>query len=862
MTMKKMLHFFAAFLNITSAFAQSPDSTLRELPNQRTFFSKNYYNERDNTYIARISPSYVHYLAADGTFKDIDTNLRLDKSGAYYIIDNGLYNVAFTGNFSKGNWDVAYEVPRPVKEKFRDPGKSRPPVTRIRWKVLSYGYFDRQSNRYLILKNANAVTPVVSGNTIDYPEIFSGIDIRYICSNVSVKEEIVLSQFGRDNLPDPAQYGLSRTNAYFVVAMEFLLTPANINVFARRVGAKVPIKQGNTFFFDGDDLIDFEDADSTLQFFFPKDHAHAVGDSLSGFSSLISLQRYFYSDRGRDYILVGVPWNWIVAAPEGDLIIDPTTSVATSEDVWLENTSNFDQHSAGLLIGKAADPYPKKRTLIKFNIAGSGIPSSATVLNAQMKLYYYSAANGGSGSWVDRWMQAHQILVNWAEAQATRDNRLTGTPWNVQYVGLNDVDAKSAYESTVLFQSGQTGTWKAWNLTNLTQKWVNGTATNYGVVLWATNETTNGYDLRFHSSDAPPPNNANPPVLEVIYPTDAATKTVYFLKDHLGSIRATVLDSATAPVIGYDDYDPWGYPLTQRTKLIPNAYLQGASKNKFTGKERDEEFGLNWDHFGGRDYDWLIGRWPRVDPLWMKHPEVSPYAYVLNNPMRLVDPDGMQVDINDMRFLRDQALRQAGVSERDIKAFHQADVRTDLIGAGILTGGLAAFTAGPYVTAAILGNPVAVNKIGIGLAEALAPGAENLSVGQAIDAFKGFDFGGLAKKVGIEGVSGADLQRAVGGVFARSRGGEEGKEIISALRAPLAEKGIGVGQSVSGMAGSKFVQFIPDGKGNVTVIVQVQKGVGKWEEIGRATVKSDDLPSQQLGLDPTKRHSHHFTEQK
>jgi hypothetical protein len=45
-------------------------------------------------------------------------------------------------------------------------------------------------------------------------------------------------------------------------------------------------------------------------------------------------------------------------------------------------------------------------------------------------------------------------------------------------------------------------------------------------------------------------------------------------------------------VIGYDDYDPWGYPLAQRTKAIPNAYLQGASKYKYTGKERDDEFGL------------------------------------------------------------------------------------------------------------------------------------------------------------------------------------------------------------------------------------------------------------------------------
>jgi len=387
--------------------------------------------------------------------------------------------------------------------------------------------------------------------------------------------------------------------------MEFLLTPDNINVFARRATAKSPIKQGNIFAFDGDDRIDFEDADSTLQFFFPKDYAHAMGDSVTGFSNRISLRRYFYSQGGKHFMLVGVPYSWITGSSTGALIIDPTTSVGASDDVWLEDASNYDGHSAGLLIGKAAAPFLKKRTIIKFNI--TGVPSNATVLNAQMKLYYYSASNGGSGTWINRWVQAHQILVNWNETQATSVNRLTGTPWNVSYVGLNDIDAKSSMESTLLCQQNYPR-WQSWDLTGLTQKWVNLTATNYGVVLWATNETTDGYDLRFYSSEAVAPNDIYRPYLQVIYSTETTTKTVYFLKDHLGSIRATVLDSATAPVIGYDDYDPWGYPLAQRTKAIPNAYLQGASKNKFTGNQWDDDYGLNLYHLGARDYDPLIGR--------------------------------------------------------------------------------------------------------------------------------------------------------------------------------------------------------------------------------------------------------------
>jgi len=165
------------------------------------------------------------------------------------------------------------------------------------------------------------------------------------------------------------------------------------------------------------------------------------------------------------------------------------------------------------------------------------------------------------------------------------------------------------------------------------------------VVLWATNETTDGYDLRFYSSEYTT-DPTKQPKLEITYSTEL--KTVYFLKDHLGSVRATVLDSATAPVIGYDDYDPWGYPLAQRTKAIPNAYLQGASKNKFTGMEYDDDNGLNWVYFDWRRYIPEIGRWTSPDPLGQKHPEVTPYNYVLNNPMILVDPDGRQVKFGQL----------------------------------------------------------------------------------------------------------------------------------------------------------------------------------------------------------------------
>jgi len=333
---------------------------------------------------------------------------------------------------------------------------------------------------------------------------------------------------------------------------------------------------------------------------------------------------------------------------------DPTIAVSAIANTWLESTG-INGGSTFFIIGKAYG-YPKKRTLIKFDIAS--VPSSATVLNGQMKLYYYTANSGTGGSWVDRWVQAHQVLVNWNEAQATKDNRLTGTLWNVAYVGLNDIDAKSGYESTVLFQQSQFPTWKTWDLTSLTQKWVNLTASNYGIVLWATNEATDGYHFEFYSSETTPPNDIYRPKLEIIYSQQA--KTVYFLKDHLGSIRATVQDTVGAPVRGYDDYDPWGYILAGRS--LASSILPTTTRNKFTEKEWDDEFGLNWYDAAFRDYDPQIGRWLSVDPLAAKYPSLSPYSYAANNPLLFVDANGDSIWIYDdgNRILYSQNMEYKG----------------------------------------------------------------------------------------------------------------------------------------------------------------------------------------------------------
>jgi RHS repeat-associated protein len=108
------------------------------------------------------------------------------------------------------------------------------------------------------------------------------------------------------------------------------------------------------------------------------------------------------------------------------------------------------------------------------------------------------------------------------------------------------------------------------------------------------------------------------------------------LTDHLGNVRYSFNKSPVTQQLERlqsDDYFPFGLRKSRNPVSLNNKYL-------CNGKEIQDELG-QYD-YEARFYDPVIGRFTGVDPLSEKSMRVSPYVYGNNNPIRFIDPDGME----------------------------------------------------------------------------------------------------------------------------------------------------------------------------------------------------------------------------
>jgi len=134
--------------------------------------------------------------------------------------------------------------------------------------------------------------------------------------------------------------------------------------------------------------------------------------------------------------------------------------------------------------------------------------------------------------------------------------------------------------------------------------------------------------------------------------TDAADAQLirYQFGNHLRS--ASLELDETAQIISYEEYYPYGGTSYQAGRTVVEVSLK---RYRFTGMERDEESGLNYQ--GARYYASWLGRWSSADPIFLLG-GINLYEYGASNPVGHVDPEGHAPKKYEKQRGKDTAAKQ------------------------------------------------------------------------------------------------------------------------------------------------------------------------------------------------------------
>ena len=130
-------------------------------------------------------------------------------------------------------------------------------------------------------------------------------------------------------------------------------------------------------------------------------------------------------------------------------------------------------------------------------------------------------------------------------------------------------------------------------------------------------------------SEPESPDNAQPGYGYIANDT-TKEETFFYYSDHLGSTSYITDDKAN--ITQYDAYLPYG------ELLVDEHSSSEELPYKFNGKQFDDETGLYY--YGARYMNPVTSLWYGVDPLAEKYVATGGYVYTLDNPVRLIDPNG------------------------------------------------------------------------------------------------------------------------------------------------------------------------------------------------------------------------------
>jgi hypothetical protein len=368
---------------------------------------------------------------------------------------------------------------------------------------------------YTTIASANTVRGKVQGNQMRYDNAFEGIDVVFNNELYRLKEEFIVTPRGRSSLPDPKQYGMDPENTLLVFKMHFQIDK-DMLVLAESdtIGGKTEKNKTLAFNYAGYKNLQFNSSRGKRQFCISEDRAFfpASSDSSGNDERNIKVWKKLETINGRNTLFTGVPVTWLQNAPEGSVVVDPTIIIQPTEGDGKDNfiyrggggNDNYGA-SGAIQVGPNQTSY-ERRGLIQFDLSGYGLPDDIVSAHLQLYHYYYT------GSATDFTMEAHKMLRDWAEGNASTwdNNSSTGRDWQwadelpLFAWNANGMQSGSDYSSTVLDDVlvDDTNGWYSLNVTDAVEDWIQTPSSNYGLALMsAASDISKAIVVAFRSSD-------------------------------------------------------------------------------------------------------------------------------------------------------------------------------------------------------------------------------------------------------------------------------------------------------------------------------------------------------------------------
>ncbi|MFD9961637.1 DNRLRE domain-containing protein [Amycolatopsis sp. NPDC058986] len=148
--------------------------------------------------------------------------------------------------------------------------------------------------------------------------------------------------------------------------------------------------------------------------------------------------------------------------------VEPTSNSGQDSQIWSDSPDRNDGADYQLSVG--TDDTGIARSLVKFDM--SVVPAGTSLTSAKLRMYYDNELYTGAN---DVTMEARRITSPWAQNTVT---------WN----NANAAFAEAGL-STAVKRANVSQVWSEWDVRNIAQSWVSGSAPNHGLLVKATDET-------------------------------------------------------------------------------------------------------------------------------------------------------------------------------------------------------------------------------------------------------------------------------------------------------------------------------------------------------------------------------------